>query len=584
MRLLSVLLSVAASASVTNNISSNNNMNNQKTAPTTLTPLTSTFWNDADRVGKLSDPPPPSLLQKIQDNPWKGGLEPVPPQGIPLHTLELVEGSIPKDILGVVCRNGPGRIRVGNRQYGHWFDGDGLVSMLSIDGAKQQATFSAQYVQTDRFLAQEQLRLQKTGDDNNNNNNRLAKSGAWTKRGTGKWWQNLFAIPTNPANTNMMFITNNKKNPNDNANGDKPSLYALCEGGLPYELDPTTLETMGEVKFSNPSTGEVIKPFFSAHYSRDPMTGDIFNHGVVIGPNPELNLVKLDPTGQLMQQKASKLPQVTLIHDNVISEQYLILLLPPWVTLDFGSAILKSLLGGTPFGHQFSWNPQKSSETTALIFSKRTLECVARIPLPLFSTYHLIDAYEKPDKNNPNILILRTMVHPEDSREELETQFGDMYSAKDIPLCHFMEYEMDVASGQMLSSRRIALQAAPCELPEVNSEWKSFRKQYVYVNARQPGADFTDSLQKIDLDSGTASDIVSFGEGVYAGNPIFWPKLDANTEDDGYLVTQLYRSHDHGSDVCILNSKTMEKLALFRLNAPVPYQFHGVCYQGFTQT
>jgi all-trans-8'-apo-beta-carotenal 15,15'-oxygenase len=412
----------------------------------------------------------------------------------------------------------------------------------------------------------------KKGDDDP-----LAKAGYWTKRGTGKWWQSLFAIPTNPANTNMMFINNN---PNDNDRaGTKPSLYALCEGGLPYELDPSTLETKGEVRFTS-SSGELMKPFFSAHYSRDPITKNIFNHGVVIGPKPELNIVKLDPTGQMIQQAAVKLPQLTLVHDNVISENYLILLLPPWSTPGV-SAILKSLLGGKSLGQQFSWNAKASSETIALIFSKDSLECVARIPLPLLSTFHLIDAYEEPE--NPNFLILRTLVYPEESRGELEANFEDMYSAKNIPICHFMEYRMDVASRQMLSSRRIAPEAAPCELPEVNSQW-GFRKQYVYVNVRQPGADFLDSLQKVDLESGTCSDVISFGEGVFAGSPVFCAKPDAKTEDDGYLLTQLYRSHDHGSDVCILDAKTMNNLALLRLNAPVPYQFHGVFFEGFTQT
>jgi carotenoid cleavage dioxygenase-like enzyme len=331
----------------------------------------------------------------------------------------------------------------------------------------------------------------------------------------------------------------------------------------------------------------LMKPFFSAHYSRDPITGDIFNHAVVLGPKTELNIVKLDPTGQMIHQAAVELPQLALVHDNVISEKYLVLIVPPWTTPDAtASALFKSLLGGKPLGLQFSWNPKASSETTALIFSKDSLECVAQIPLPLLSTYHLIDAYEKQpgdDNKDNSILILRLLVHPEESRDELEANFGDMYSAKNIPLCHFMEYQMDVASGQMISSRRIAPQAAPCELPEVNSQW-GFRKQYVYVNALQPGADFSNSLQKVDLESGTCSDVVSFGEGVYAGNPVFCAKPNAKTEDDGYVVTQLYRSHDHGSDVCILDAKTMNKLALLRLNAPVPYQFHGVFYEGFTQS
>lgn len=54
---------------------------------------------------------------------------------------------------------------------------------------------------------------------------------AWTRR-PGGWLKNVFKLPKNPLNTSVML------------KGGK--LYALCEGGKPAEMDPVTLETLGE--------------------------------------------------------------------------------------------------------------------------------------------------------------------------------------------------------------------------------------------------------------------------------------------------------------------------------------------------
>jgi carotenoid cleavage dioxygenase-like enzyme len=34
---------------------------------------------------------------------------------------------IPSDLEGTLFFNGPGRNRIGDQQYGHWFDGDGMI-------------------------------------------------------------------------------------------------------------------------------------------------------------------------------------------------------------------------------------------------------------------------------------------------------------------------------------------------------------------------------------------------------------------------------------------------------------------------
>ena len=119
---------------------------------------TYSFWHDAAAIAELDDPPPTDILKHIQAQPWRGGLEPVNARkGIPLHDCKIVEGKIPDDLHGMLCRNGPGRIRVGASQYGHWFDGDGLVMQLNLDGSSNSASFQAKYVQTERFRAQQKV-------------------------------------------------------------------------------------------------------------------------------------------------------------------------------------------------------------------------------------------------------------------------------------------------------------------------------------------------------------------------------------------------------------------------------------------
>jgi hypothetical protein len=47
------------------------------------------------------------------------------------YTHILTQGKLPADLVGTYFRNGPGRIRVGARRYGHWFDGEEGVGLGS---------------------------------------------------------------------------------------------------------------------------------------------------------------------------------------------------------------------------------------------------------------------------------------------------------------------------------------------------------------------------------------------------------------------------------------------------------------------
>jgi all-trans-8'-apo-beta-carotenal 15,15'-oxygenase len=579
------------------------------TSTFTFSSPSSPFWDNEQRVYETitEDPPPRDILKEIQKQPWKGGLEPIQPitGSIPNHTARIVEGAIPVDLVGILCRNGAGRIRVGGRKYGHWFDGDGLVSKLSLDGTTQTATYSAKYVPTKKFVEQQKLQReqqqQQKASNNKNDNNELPHlpvAGAWTKRGTGKWWENLLQFPANSANTNVWFVPTTMKSSSKTNSHGGVKLFALAEGGTPMELDIDTLdsvdggagETSGVVVAKDVSRittvanqqgkQETFQGFFSAHYVQDPITKAIYNHGLqLVGLKPAILFMKLDEFGTIQHQVATELPFSCMVHDLVQTENYLIVVLPPY--LQPPGAMLDALKGVTPFGHTYQWNPDNAiSETTALIVAKDTLTCVGRISLPLFSFYHLIDAYEG-KTDSTTLITVRTMVHDgpvETVRSRVEDCFADMYAASDIPACRMMEFQMNLSTQQFVSSRPIAPNtAAPGEFPETNSAWPSFqKKKFVYLNTREEGADYINSVQKIGLvQEQDSSPVITFGKGVYAGAPIFVPRPQATSEDDGYVLTQLYNSNEHGTDICILDAKTMSSLTVLRLDYPIPYQFHG---------
>ena len=77
---------------------------------------------------------PARFLGAIHESPWRGALEPAPECTTP-RACRVVQGAVPETLRGTIYRNGAGRLRVGNAQYAHWFDGDGYVVSVTFRGA-----------------------------------------------------------------------------------------------------------------------------------------------------------------------------------------------------------------------------------------------------------------------------------------------------------------------------------------------------------------------------------------------------------------------------------------------------------------
>ena len=133
--------------------------------------------------------------------------------------VETIEGELTAGLRGTYYLNGPGRFQRGDLRYGHWLDGDGMITALRFgpDGAH----LTCRYVRGDKWRAEEEagrplFRAFGTAFEGD----RLKRGGIGLE---------------SPVNVSVFPY--------------RGTLLAFGEQGLPWELDPVTLETRETSRF-----------------------------------------------------------------------------------------------------------------------------------------------------------------------------------------------------------------------------------------------------------------------------------------------------------------------------------------------
>ena len=165
-----------------------------------------------------------------------------------------IEGAVPASLEGTYFRNGPGLFEAEDGQkYAHPFDGDGLVSSVTLRGGK--AFFRARYVRTEGYVAE-----RKAGKI-------LYRNTFGTQRSGGPLANALDVTQKNVANTNVIWW------------GGK--LLALWEALQPTALDPASLETLGTETLSG-----VLREGMPFSTGSPPLDAALRSVGMPVGGDP----------------------------------------------------------------------------------------------------------------------------------------------------------------------------------------------------------------------------------------------------------------------------------------------------------
>lgn len=447
--------------------------------------------------------------------------------------LKLKAGSIPKDLQGTLYRNGPLLMQRNGRRVGHLFDGDGGVLKVSFENGEARASYA--YIRHPKF-------------DHEEKHDRFIYQNFGTEA-RNPFYRNFLQVK-NPHNTSLLSL--NKR------------LYALAEGGLPFELDSETLEPIG------PSTIQGSLPperpdlpsggAYSAHPVVDRETGITYGFGVLQGFEKNvLNLYKHDPEGNLITQNTIDC-QAIIIHDACKVGDFLVFADAP-LTVNMVSIAL----GLEPLAKAMHW---KSGEhTRLLIVDCRTLQLVQAIEAPAFFCWHFC-AGKVLEDNTLEILLVKIKDFKANHQWLAEYPSGQPKTSGNNSRLSKIWIKLDESKVEYSEDLLPYMLEMPTKFPA--SSHPLYQKSFMVGNVNTPPKpdDFFDTVFSYDRESeelqirpfpaGMAHEAIPCHE-----NTLLAPVHD--TEKDEMLLYGL-----EASDI------TSEAQFVLEIPSYIPWSFHGI--------
>jgi all-trans-8'-apo-beta-carotenal 15,15'-oxygenase len=416
-------------------------------------------------------------------------------------------------------------------KYRHWLDGDGMVCALRVDGGS--CTLTNRFVRSEKFVREEEedraiFRTFGTSFD-----------GAELKRGIGL---------VSPVNVSVYAFGRR--------------LLAFGEQGLPWEIDPATLETRGLCTFDG-QLNEVTP--FSAHPKVDYHTGELFNFGVSFSAqNPALNVFRFAPDGTLVYRRRLPLPYASSMHDFAISGRSIVFYVSPLVLS------MENLLRGGTLMDSLSWRPELGSHL--VVASRETGALLASLTAGRKHCLHLVNAFD--DQRGRLVVDLIEFdkpLYPE--YQVVPDLFTDTFRGHPIRLV------IDVAAQQIVERVDIAYDCSP-DFPQHDPALTAAHYDDFWMlgisRAGRPGRKFFDELVRVNWDSRDV-DVYHAPERHYlGGEPVLIP--DPSRPRSGIAICQVFDAGTCASSFVAFDAYDLSSgpIATIGLPAPLPFLFHSM--------
>ena len=446
------------------------------------------------------------------------------------YVVEDIKGEVPEFVRGTYYLNGPARFSRGDFRYNHWLDGDGMVCSLHF--AEREIRFTNRFVRSAKFVAEEDAGhpIFRTFG--------TSFKGDQLKRSIGL---------ESPVNVSVYPYRN--------------SLLAFGEQGLPYELDPVTLETRGEYNFG--SCLNQVSPF-AAHPKFDSVTGEMFNFGIAYSAaGPHLNLYRFDADGKQIYRKRFPLDCARSIHDFSLSQGYVVFYLSPYV-LNMEALVHD----GRTLMEALSWEPERGSRL--LIVARETGEQVETIRIGNRYCLHLINCFEEENRLTVDVIELDQPIY--DQYHIVPDLFTDVCQG------HPRRFVIDVDSCEVVKTTTIDYRLAP-DFPSIpkNRFTQPYRDFWMLgISATgSHGRKFFDQLAHANWACAKACDIYQSprphylgGEPIFIGNP--------HDENDGAVICQVFDAQRVVSAFAIFDAYNVARgpIAYLGLKEPIHLAFH----------
>ncbi|MCM6772579.1 carotenoid oxygenase family protein [Nocardia sp. CDC159] len=437
-----------------------------------------------------------------------------------------VEGELPADLAGVFYRNGAEPLYPPTAEDYHWFDGDGMVYAFFLEDGR--VSLRSRWVRTDKLLLEM------------------------------KYGRRLFGVLGDPATTDPLAEGTRYNTANTNIILHGGKLLALMEGAPPVELDPRTLDTLGEEHY-----GGVITMTFSAHPTVDHGTGELINIGSIArrqGTAPEIHYEIIDSERRVTKFESIPMPHQSMMHTFFVTENHVVF---PVTPLDIS---LKRVLSGGPL---VAWDPDRPTKLGLM---------------PRLGTAADVRWFE----TEPRQMMHQANVWEEDGRIVADVAAADGTAL--FPDVHgrwrshretrqsLRRWTIDPAARTRVVREEV-LDDHDIQFPRPDDRLMTTPSRQVFANSNLHSvhgrAEGMDSVLRVDTHTG-AQDLYHFGDGTSAGELIFAPRVGGAGELDGYALTLVHRAHAPETELAIFDAARLADGPLARVRVPfrIPSGFH----------
>ncbi|MFY9819826.1 MAG: carotenoid oxygenase family protein [Thermoanaerobaculia bacterium] len=450
-----------------------------------------------------------------------------------------VEGKIPAFLRGTYYLNGPARFARGEVRYRHWLDGDGMVVALRFGGDRdgsEGVRLTARFVRGTKLTEEE-----------------AAGRALYRAFGTSFPGDRLVRGISLESPLNVSLYPFGR------------TLLAFGEQGLPWELDPETLETRGAFTFGNALNP--VSPF-AAHPKIDHVTGELFNFGISFSAaQPSLNLYRFGAAGDLIYRQRLALPEPRSLHDFCLAGRHVAFFLGPY-RLD-----MDALREGRTLLDSLRWEPERGSRL--LIARRDDGAAVASVPVGERYVLHGINAFEDPADADRLIVDVLELDRPVYDQYYLPDLFPDVAPGRPVRLT------VDLRTGALAGRREIAYDRAP-DFPAIDPELAGRPYESFWMlgisHTGSPGRKTFDQVVHASWAHPERVDVWQAPPGHYlGGEPAFAPN-PASPADSGAVICQRFDAATGDSAFLVFDAFDVAAgpVAVLPLAQPLHLGFHAL--------
>ncbi len=430
----------------------------------------------------------------------------------------IVEGQIPEELEGTYYRNGPNPQYIFSDQY-HLYDGDGMIHALSFHQGRVK--YKNRWVKTDKFNLERQAQ-------------RALFSGF---KQFGQSDESVKNKNSSPNNLNIIW------------HGDK--LFALSEACQPIAINPNNCETIGEYNYHSELNVNI-----TAHPCIHPKTGNMHCLSYINPPEMKhLYTLIINPQNKIEACHKISIPQFSLMHDFVITNQFTILPLFPLI------ADYQRLMSGGLF---YDWQPTRPSYFG--IMPHHSPDDIIWIETDPSFVFHFFNAYEEGD----NIIIDGLAL------DELPDKLNAFADDSETFPAYLTRW---ILNRQSESVQKIRLDNTNGELLRIDERFIGHPYRYAYYGITKNESlpySLLDGLRCYDFKTDTTQTLIMADDGLCL-EPVFIPKSTSAKEGEGYLMSYVFYEKQNRSDLIILNAKDIASGPIATVKFPfrVPFGPHG---------